>query len=68
MSTAVAAASASPLKKSMRSTNMPSRATMTVDPAKATALPAVPTAVRAASFGAWPERTPWVKRFMMNSA
>ena len=56
--TATAAARARPLKKLMRSTNMPSRATMTVDPANITALPAVPTAVSAASLGLNSERTP----------
>jgi hypothetical protein len=68
MSTATAAATARPLKNVMRRTNMPSRATITVDPAKATAFPAVPTDSRTAAFGSRPLRTPWLNRFMTKRA
>ncbi|CAM3710774.1 hypothetical protein STAL104432_28275 [Streptomyces albus] len=62
------AASATPLRKLSRSTNMPSRAMQTVAPAKTTARPETVTARVAASRTGSPARSPLRCRVTMNRA
>ena len=63
-----AAATAIPLRKLMPSANMPSRAMITVHPAKTTARPAVSIAATIALSTSAPARTFSRKRVTMNSA
>ena len=67
-STPMAAEMASPYRKPMPSSSMPSRAMQTTTPAKSTARPDVFTAVTMEASVSWPARSPWRCRLTMNSA